>query len=223
MHVWVFIYTNASRRTFEQIFFGVTVRITVELSYLSLSHVTHTSESCHTRHTFENTVFENLREHGFWCHYQGNSRALHARLIHESCHTYARGTLHVPHLRGHIFFGAAETTITQLFMHGYYMSHVTHKHEARCTCPTFEDIFFLVLLKRRSHSSSCTATTWVMSHIWMSHITSTNESHNIFENTIYEWSRHSLRVRHAISHGVTHSYTYESIMSRMSHATSSRT
>jgi len=188
MHVWVFIYTNASRRTFEQIFFGVTVRITVELSYLSLSHVTHTSESCHTRHTFENTVFENLREHGFWCHYQGNSRALHARLIHESCHTYARGTLHVPHLRGHIFFGAAETTITQLFMHGYYMSHVTHmnesyhkyewvtqhlrEHNLRMVAPQF--------------TSASRHITWRDSfvHIRINHVT--NESRHIFENIVYE-------------------------------------
>ena len=169
MHVWVCIYTNASRHTFEHIVFGVTVRTIVvmshtQLSYLPRSHVTHTSESCHTCHTFENTFFENLEEQGFWCHHQDNNRALlHARLMHESCHTYAR-----------------------------VMSHIRTRHAARAP-PSRTQFFWCcwkddhTLLHARLLHESWHTYEWVISQVRMSHTTLSTTQFTNGRATVYEW------------------------------------
>jgi len=134
------------------------------MSHIWMGHVTHTNESCHTEscHTYE-WVMSHI----------GMSRVTHRN---ESCHTYKRVMSHIG------------------------MSHVTQRNESASflgvtsheRVPTYEYVEHIYTYKSiRLYSCetlSRRTREWVKSHIWMSHVTHTNESCHIYESChTYEW------------------------------------
>ena len=140
------------------------------MSHIWVSPVTHMNESCHT--------YEWIMSHAGWQVAQGIHRLAMSHVTHmnESCHMCEWV---MPHIR---------------------MSHVTHMNES---CTTYEWVLSRAgwqqtqEIQRQDSVIQCPLTLsekrseWVMSHIWMSHVTSVSESCHT-----YEWV---IRFSHSMS------------------------
>jgi len=147
---------------------------------------TYTGESCHT--------YEWVMSH-IWMS--------HITYINESCHTYKWVTWHVWRLmtpiivswrdgcwwifnsRGGAYIWVSYVTHMNASCHAYKLTRVTHTNESR---HIYEDSWLLWLFLREmdgvgsSIREAVYVYKWVMSHIWMSHVT--------FLNT---WKSHDTR------------------------------
>jgi len=171
---WVMLHVNESCHTCEWV-----------LSHIWMSHVTHMNESCHT--------YERVMSH-IWMS--------HVTYVNESCHTceWVMSHMwmnHVTHVNEswHIYKWVLSRMDESCHTYKWvlsYMNESCHLYawvmsRVNKSCHMWHDSYFV------AHANeSCHTYERAMSHMWMSHVTHTNESCYICMNHVtYECMPHS--------------------------------
>jgi len=151
----------------------VTSQINWVMSHISTSHVTHIHESCHT--------YQRVMSHSSSSAVTCLERAMsHVTHIDESCHTYGRvmsriWMSHVTHMDESCH--AYGWVMSHIWMsHCKYVNDVANKKSLKCIncrvqCHVVNKMSHVTHIHRSCHTYS-----WVMSRIWISHVTHVNES-----------------------------------------------
>jgi len=137
------------------------------MSYIWISHVTQTNESCRTYEWVSHGTHMKESCHTGWV--VSHKRMSHITRVNETCH------------------------ICEWVMSGVWISHVTRVNESYHKREWGMSYLWMSHVMRVNQS--CHACEWVISHVWMSHITHVNETCHICEWVMsFVWIGHVTRV-----------------------------